>query len=152
MLGKKTVILTKIKKLVEDNLEINNISKKSRERDYVFARFLYFKIAKDCVETSLSNIASVVNRDHATAIHGIKQYDDLVKYNPGLSYLKNYYDKISSIIKSNFNNDLLDLSTTILKVDNMIEDLQQLKYSLHKISYEDKQDTIRQDNDEVANT
>ena len=97
MLGKKTVILTKIKKLVEDNLEINNISKKSRERDYVFARFLYFKIAKDCVETSLSNIASVVNRDHATAIHGIKQYDDLVKYNPGLIVYIRYHMKINKI-------------------------------------------------------
>ena len=47
-------MLEKIKEFVELNLEINDISTKCRRRKYVDARALFFKIAKDTTNNSLS--------------------------------------------------------------------------------------------------
>jgi len=69
-------MLQKIKELVEIETKIRDISKKSRLPDIVDARVMYYYLAKKYTEFSYQRIARQVNRDHATALHGMKSYNN----------------------------------------------------------------------------
>lgn len=143
-MNKKFKTLIKIKKLVEADLGLDDISKKTRQRDYVFARFLYYKVARDVSKSSLSSIGQVVNRDHATALYGISKFDDLVDYNKDFRYLKDSYHSVSLQASEYVTDNLVDLSSVLDSIDKISEDLQSIKSAVIKISYESKQNTIRQ--------
>lgn len=51
--------------------------RKSRKREIVVARNLYFKRAKERTGKSLNKIGSVVGQDHATVLHGIKNVNNI---------------------------------------------------------------------------
>ena len=69
---------------METNLQLiyNSISKtsgidiaeKTRRREVVWLRNIYFYFAKKHTKASLEKIGKLVNRDHATVLHGIKKY------------------------------------------------------------------------------
>lgn len=143
-MNKKYKSLIKIKKLVEADLGLDDISKKTRQRDYVFARFLYYKVARDVCKSSLSNIGKVVKRDHATALYGISKFDDLVDYNKDFRYLKDSYHSVSMQASEYITDNLVDLSSILDSIDKISEDLQSIKSAVIKISYESKQNTVRQ--------
>ena len=145
--------LKRIKRLVENHLEIPDIKIKSRQRDYVNARFLYFKIAHNVCRTSLTKIAQVVDRDHATVIHGIKQFDNLVKYNKTeFKYLSDAFVNISSIVSSKKDINFLDLSSVVTTLDKIKDDISDVNASIIKLLNEAEQNTIRQDKAKVGNT
>jgi len=66
-----------IKKYLDKRLGID-ISDKKRNNEYVFARALYFKLSGMYTGLSLAKQASVVNRDHSTAIHNNNNVVDYV--------------------------------------------------------------------------
>ena len=145
--------LKRIKRLVENHLEIPDIKIKSRQRDYVNARFLYFKIAHNVCRTSLTKIAQVVDRDHATVIHGIKQFDNLVKYNKNeFKYLSDAFVNISSIVSSKKDINFLDLSSVVTTLDKIKDDISDVNASIIKLLDEAEQNTVRQDKDKVGDT
>lgn len=51
------------------------ISKKTRGREYVYARAVYYKLARELTDYSLSQIGLLVHRDHASVLHGLKTFD-----------------------------------------------------------------------------
>lgn len=69
--------IDKIRKLVELKLEMN-LSTPSRKRELVYGRAIYFKLCKDLTRTSLEQVGKSVNRDHASVIHGLKLFDDII--------------------------------------------------------------------------
>ena len=145
--------LKRIQRLVENHLEIPDIKIKSRQRDYVYARFLYFKLAHNVCRTSLTKIAQVVDRDHATVIHGIKQFDNLVKYNKNeFKYLSDAFVNISSIVSSKKDINFLDLSSVVTTLDKIKDDISDVNASIIKLLDEAEQNTVRQDKDKVGNT
>jgi len=145
--------LKRIKRLVENHLEIPDIKIKSRQRDYVNARFLYFKIAHNVCRTSLTKIAQVVDRDHATVIHGIKQFDNLVKYNKNeFKYLNDAFVNISSIVSSKKDINFLDLSSVVTTLDKIKDDISDVNASIIKLLDEAEQNTVRQDKAKVGDT
>ena len=76
-------MLEKIKKLVELETKIEDISTKSRKPDNVNARVIYFYLARTHTSKSFEQIARLVNRDHSTGVHSMKIYNawrDLPKY------------------------------------------------------------------------
>jgi len=66
-------ILQEIKHLVEKELELN-LAYKTRKREYVFARAVYYRLCKEFTKCSLTAIGKEVNKDHATVIHGLKVF------------------------------------------------------------------------------
>lgn len=145
--------LKRIKRLVENHLELPDIKIVSRQRDYVHARFLYFKIAHNVCRTSLTKIAQVVDRDHATVIHGMKQFDNLVKYNKTeFKYLSDAFVNISSIVSSKEDFNFLDLSSVVTSLDKMKDDIDNINASIIKLLNEAEQNTIRQDKVEMGDT
>ena len=51
---------------------------KSRERDIVYKRAIYYKLAKEFTKEPLYKIGQEVNKDHATVIHGLKTFDNII--------------------------------------------------------------------------
>lgn len=63
--------LKQIRELVE--LELNtDLINTSRKREIVYARNLYFKLAKDYTNFPYSEIGNEIGKNHATVIHGYK--------------------------------------------------------------------------------
>lgn len=67
-----------IKKIVDEYYEIN-IATDTRKREYVEARFLYFKILKELTNMSLEAIGKQVGRDHSSVLYGIEQFNTWTK-------------------------------------------------------------------------
>ena len=59
-----------------------DISKKTRKREYVYARYIFFKDARNLKKKySLEKIGMVCgNRNHATVINGLNMYEELKNY------------------------------------------------------------------------
>tara|TARA_R100000541_G_C1871954_1_gene80944 strand:+ start:165 stop:632 length:468 start_codon:yes stop_codon:yes gene_type:complete len=60
--------LEEIVKYVSKNVGVD-VSKKSRDREVIYGRALYYKIALKDVVTSLKNIGATVGTNHATVMH-----------------------------------------------------------------------------------
>lgn len=75
-------------KLINSTLEVD-IRQNTRIRQYVYARFIYFKVMRDKYY-SLSYIGSSIGKDHATVLHGLKQFEALKSYDD----FKKMYDKV----------------------------------------------------------
>lgn len=70
--------LDDIKYLVEREIGVD-LSIQSRRRHLVYARFIFFKLARDNTRYSLSDIGRLINKDHASVLHGIKQFDNVIR-------------------------------------------------------------------------
>lgn len=88
------------KNIGSEILAEKGLNSKSRDRISVLYRQSYFKIAKT-MNYSLASIASKVDRDHSTAIHGIRIIDELL--------ITNTYEDVNNIY-----NDLNDAVQTAL--------------------------------------
>ena len=51
-----------------------DLKKKTREQEYVFGRSFYYYMAREKTNYSLQKIADLVDRNHATVLHGLKIY------------------------------------------------------------------------------
>jgi len=55
-----------------------DIRDNNRTNEYVYARSIFFALAKKLTRHSHSVIASFLNRDHSTSIHGVKTFNNLM--------------------------------------------------------------------------
>jgi hypothetical protein len=96
----------------------------TRERYNVEARCLYYTILKELTPTqSLEKIGRSINKDHATVIYGLGQYESFCFYNKNLDLIKR---KI--IILYNSANDLYKVEY----IDDEIYRLEQMVVELKK--------------------
>lgn len=143
---KQIKMLRLIKQKVEQDLGLSNIAIRSRQRDYVFARFLYYKIAHENCRTSLSNIAKAVDRDHSTVVYGIRQFDELLTFNAKeYKYLQDAYDNISISLQEPIDYNLLDLSNVLVVLDSVDKELKRVKRAVLNMVNEGKQNKILED-------
>ena len=103
----------RIEKFINDSLEIN-IQEKTRKRDIVEGRFLYAAIAKKCTNLSLEKIGNHIGKDHATIIHSLKVYNNVLK------------DKYKSLFETYYFNYLVRKEREVSE-ENESDELKQLK-------------------------
>lgn len=77
----KTAIVTPLDIILNNitykmNVTIEQAKGKSRKQEVVQCRQMFFKNAKETTNASLAKIGKLVNRDHATVLHGIKTVDN----------------------------------------------------------------------------
>ena len=72
--------LTFIYTLVSDHYLLD-LTTRSNKREYVDARNMYYKLAREFLNVSLEKVGEKVNKNYATVLHGIKSCDDLLSYN-----------------------------------------------------------------------
>ena len=108
------VSLESIKKMVERELILKNIERNSRAREIKQARWIYFKLARVyCPEKSLAAIGRAVDRNHATVINGLNNWDYEIRYDP---YMKEVYENISYIIEDDSIEVNRDKKNTLMQV------------------------------------
>ncbi len=98
----------------------------TRQRSLVEARCLYYVILFELTpRQSLIKIGKSVGRNHATVIHGMKQYESFCFYNKELDLVKN---KILSLYKNFENiNRLENIDDEIVRLEQMIQMLKEEK-------------------------
>ena len=69
--------LTIIKNAVQSRFNIF-LDVKSRRREHVYARAIYYKLAKDFTIEPLHAIGKEVNRNHATVVNGLKIFVNII--------------------------------------------------------------------------
>ena len=93
--------LEQIKTIVETYFKME-IGVKSRKRDLVDARKMYFSLARSFTRKSLAVIGSSLNRDHATALYNIRSCNDLRKTDKEFSEKYIALHKLVSLLKPDF--------------------------------------------------
>lgn len=76
-----------------------DITKETRERPYVYARFVYYKLCKDLTTLGYTHIGKSIGKNHATIINGIKIFDNVISTQEPY-FMAIYYD-----IKTKFSTD-----------------------------------------------
>jgi chromosomal replication initiation ATPase DnaA len=66
-----------IKEAVESAFN-TSINVKSRRREIVYIRSIYYKLCKDFTKESLDAIGKHVNKDHATVLNGLKIFNNII--------------------------------------------------------------------------
>lgn len=72
-------IVNELKDIIEKDLRID-IDNPSRVRPIVEARFMYYHILHKYYNFSLNQIGATVNKDHATVLHGLRQFENLYEF------------------------------------------------------------------------
>ena len=114
-----------IKELILEETGID-IADKTRVRTNVEYRSLYFLIVKNLEpKLSLREIGEAVNKDHATVIHGINQYEIFIKYNKNLEVVRTRV--LLKYAKNYSRYGMISIDEEINLLEKRIVELQELK-------------------------
>ena len=86
---------TLIREIVEQHLKLD-ITTKTRKREYVEARGIYFYLTRQYTRMSLSSIGKTTGRDHSTVLYFVRKVPDWVQYD---SQLKQDYKVVNERIQ-----------------------------------------------------
>lgn len=90
-----------VKEIVEDYYKLK-IDSKTRQRKYVEARAVYYKLLRENSRMSLQAIGKTMNRDHATALHSIRKIKDWLEYDKQLRQdFNTINDRLQKVIEVN---------------------------------------------------
>ena len=98
-----------IRDLVESHLGVN-ISCRSRKREVVYGRAIYYQLARDFTPHPLALIGGEINKDHASVLHGLKTFKNFRRWNE--KQLISIYHTISRKLNQNifFDNSIRNKS------------------------------------------
>ena len=107
-----------ILKEVNDRLNID-IKTKTRKRKFVYGRMLFIKLAKEFNPyMSTTQIGNFINKDHATVIYSLTQFNNIKEYEQDQHFLDNYNSLYHSLRQSNYIFFDNDNKRTKIIVDN----------------------------------
>jgi hypothetical protein len=103
--------LEELKKITEIKFNIKDLFRNTRKREYVYARAVFFSLARKVTFRSYEDIANFANRNHATVIHSVKLYNYSVAPFKSDKFCNRYITAHEEIIKSysDFKNEEEDL-------------------------------------------
>jgi|TARA_R110000823_G_scaffold296835_1_gene416841 hypothetical protein len=124
--------LQEIKKLTSLESGID-IGIKSRARQVVYARAIYYKLCREFTMQSLSAIGREVGKDHATVLYGINLFDDVVSEFE-MECLK-VYDRIKLVIMNTDSDKEKYLSPNIFYKKRYLELEEENRIIRHKFKF-----------------
>lgn len=102
-LTKEEILKVICRELAMDFDEVKN--RKTRLKDFVYARQLYSYFCKEYTNESLTKMGEFIHKDHATMIYSIKQIKGFYEVE---KVIKNDVDKINTILKHKVVNHTAD--------------------------------------------
>ena len=123
----------RIKELVEDYFNVD-LSEKSRKRELVHIRFLYYHLAYHYAAdgTSLTAVGNTIGGfDHATVLYGLRQYKNLYEFdkpfrrrvNPFLNEIEEEINDFAVDSKRTIHKQIRRLKDRILQMEKQLEDI-----------------------------
>ena len=119
--------------LIKQVIEKDGLKKRNREQHIVHRRIFLFNLLRENGYT-YAKIARLFNMNHATVLHGIKRYKDLLSLNDVRlqvdteRYVQKFQDIEAAVIKYNLEKDVRQATT--------ITDLDIIKRRLNNNMYE----------------
>ena len=83
--------------VIANDINRDEFISSSRKREIVDSRMIYFAVARNLGGYTLSELGKSVNRDHATVIYAIRNYEHLSSYDESM---KHKYYKASIIYRT----------------------------------------------------
>lgn len=75
-----------------------DIRKQTRKREYVYGRFLFYKLAKELNPFCSSVvIGRFLGKDHATVLYGNNQLKNIIKFKQDSELINSYYTLLSKL-------------------------------------------------------
>lgn len=119
-----------IKNLVESEFELK-LKRRTRKREYVEARAMYYMLLRNKSKMTVSAIAKTMDRNHATILHALKGLQNWMSYDTNI---KSVYDslekKVDNIIR--LHPDLFGIAITeeefYILAYNELQNSSKLKY------------------------
>jgi len=134
------MILNNIADMVGKELKVN-IYQKTRKQKNVFARSVYYRLAREFTPYSLQRIADIFDKDHATALHGFRMFDNF-KIQPNLyQHELAAYKTIKEVLKkvkvkknqSHLEVLINEKQEAINQRDKAVEEQQRVKNKLNRL-------------------
>lgn len=110
---------------IESGIDVNQ---KSREREVVEMRAVYYKVLKDVMHLSLTAIARTVNVNHATVIYSLNNFDIWASFNKNMAVT---FNNIKITLSSS--GDFDGVYEDVLAMRRKIEILEQSNMDLNLI-------------------
>lgn len=89
-------ILKEIRSIVEQEFNLN-LNNKTRKREYVFARAVYYKLCREITNNSYDDIGKTLDKDHATVLHGVRIFDTFLMQKALFKYELSIYNKVMEV-------------------------------------------------------
>jgi len=104
----------------------------TRKREYKMLRWVYYKLCMDYSTAGCSAIAKSMGQDHATVLHGIKNFEYELPYERDIEEL---YKKVENIYVSEVQEveTINEINDRILELKNTIAVLEQKKADISAI-------------------
>ena len=130
-------ITKRLKEIILKETDID-VSKNSRKHNIIEARALYFYLVKHFKpKMTLQEIADSVNKNHATVIHSLNNYEMYEKFNRDLRSLRNIITNEideENILNTEDNEELrLELKKKNLKISELEIQLEESNLRLNKL-------------------
>jgi|TARA_R100000278_G_C5473180_1_gene165268 hypothetical protein len=113
-----------IKQKIDELYELN-LAKKCQKRNYLEARGIFCKIAKEQANVTLIKIGEFINKNHATVIHAIKTTNNYLEFEEDLRLKYNLILNNLNIAEQNFDdlseNELKTLLKSLIKENNLLK-------------------------------
>ncbi len=126
------MIKNKLKVIIHRNtsIDLKDLETiKSRKREFVETRGIYYKILKDYTKFSLVHIGKDMGKSHATVLHAIRNFDYWVKYD---KTLEQRYKKILKEFKEYVGIDKLEGNLTY-NIEELMDNYVKLKKQYEKL-------------------
>ena len=107
-----------------------DIRKESRKRSIVMSRATYFWLARYTTSFSLAKIGSSVNRDHASVLHSLRNFDDWLKFDP---FFKADFETLKIRVLSKIEHKKMSPQTLLYKYNNLVIENDILKNEIKKL-------------------
>ena len=125
---------TLIKEIVEQHYKLD-ITTKTRKREYVEARAIYFYLTRQYTRMSLSSIGKTMGRDHSTVLHFERLIPHWLKHD---IQLKEDYKSINKRVQEAVNANPEDFKTAV-----SLEGFYEIQYKeLKKLTEQINQDQL----------
>lgn len=107
--------IEKIKELVKQEYGYD-VDSKTRKREVVEARAMFYTILKNFTNLTLTGIARTVNKNHATVLHGLKNFKEWRKQNKYLEFaFKNIVHRLETLDEIENYVDVMELRRELLE-------------------------------------
>lgn len=107
-----------------------DIKKDTREREFVMARGAFFWLAKHTSKKSVKKIGAAVNRDHASVVYGLKNFNDWLRFD---EFFKADFESLKIAVLSEFKTEKLTPESMLYKYNLMLIENEILKKEIKKL-------------------
>ena len=116
---------------------------RTRQKEYVQARSIFYRFARDNKQT-LQAIGKFLERDHATVMHSLKNFEHEVKFDPDF---RSKYNAVKDILGNLDVKECEDATETLLEAyelrnANLMEENAQLRTNISRLMTQDTIDKL----------